>query len=1057
MTEIDNETSSQSILDSLELLIAQTSTFALLRRFTLCILLIFTTAFLPNGWRSPPQNTAADSSNWEHWDEGLPSFAPVLSLAVDPEHPTTLYAGTYSLPGLWHSTDGGGTWEWEGQAEDLAGPHNHPVFSLLSDNKHQGWWAGTSAGLFFRSATSSDWQPVADLDEPTFALWLDEAGRVYAVQAGEGLFRLEEENTWTCIRQEPRALTVATSPTGRHVFLGTAGNGLWVSHDSGEKWLQVPEWQEEYITALMVDRDKGRRVYASTSSQVYHSEDFGRTWQPIPELDDHVYAFAVAPDGALYAGLTGRVARSQDSGQTWGFPGEGDTGLNLQMPVLDLVAAHQPGDGYVLYAATREGVYRSIDRGKTWQRHQKGLGRVEVKALAWDGEGGILAATLSGLYRRPRGHDQWESTAPAFRHKHFYALSNNDSYSTIYAGMQSGLVRTTDGGKTWEEVISDLTPTAMPGVLVDPEDANHVFIRLAFERVYESHDGGKNWEARWEGMETHHVVLSMTRSPSGQLWAGTQDGLFSWDRQRDLWERHSLPLENQSIFAIAFDSEGKTGYVGATRGLLCRQDGNHWHHCAARTIDQTVTSLAVLPNGHVYAGTRYAGLYKSCDQGYTWQQVSDIPADCSINALLADTEENTIYVATDRGLFRGGDAACPPSETSPGGGIREESADHIWLKRMLSLSRRYPQVGSLPAVHTLRADDSLLRQAKDIGFRTVVQVLSWEETEPTQGEWHWEYPDFLVRSADFYGLDLVIRLDHPPEWAMQAKEVAAGGHTTPFDVDAYLRFIEAVTKRYQGRIQGYIIWNEPNLAAEWGAAPDPVAYTKLLQRAYIVVKQNDPFALVISAGLAPTNTGTQTSTGVLNEEAMDDRAFLEAMYQAGARPFFDALGAHPYGFAYPPDDPPGAHGGLNMNRLLDLRTIMEANGDGSKTVWATEVGWTTQGRGEHAWLTVTPQEQADYLVSAWSKTRDEFPWLRGFTVWNLSRGLPEGDEKAGYSLLYGDGTPKPACEALQETFSSADIGSNVPDPARVLNSLLPPSSRVFILGQDEEVHLGDSE
>lgn len=104
------------------------------------------------------------------------------------------------------------------------------------------------------------------------------------------------------------------------------------------------------------------------------------------------------------------------------------------------------------------------------------------------------------------------------------------------------------------------------------------------------------------------------------------------------------------------------------------------------------------------------------------------------------------------------------------------------------------------------------------------------------------------------------------------------------------------------------------------------------------------------------------------------------MYQAGARPVFDALDAHPYGFAYPPDDPPGAHDGFNMNRMLDLRATMKVYGDGSKSVWSTEVGWTTHGVGEHAWLTVTPEEQADYLVRTWRKTREEYPWLKGFTV-----------------------------------------------------------------------------
>jgi photosystem II stability/assembly factor-like uncharacterized protein len=1057
-------------------------------RRVLSILLILVSFFSLSEWRSLPLMSTAVAapaafSDWERWDEGLPSFAPVLSLVAAPEHPGFLYAGTHNLPGLWLSMDGGETWEREGQGEG-PGPSRHPVFTLLWDAGRQWWWAGTRGGLFFRPFDSSVWQPVPELEGPVFSLARDEAGRIYAAQADEGLFRLEGDGDWACIRREPRVLAIGVSPKGQRVFLGTAGSGLWLSHDGGQTWLHAPDLPEEYISTLLIDQELGRWIYAGASKQVYRSVDFGHTWQPVLGLDGRAYAFVLAPDGTLYAGLEGCVARSKNGGRTWVSVGKG---LHPQMPVLDLIIVGQPGDSYVLYAATRDGVYRSTDEGRTWRRHRKGLGGIEVEALAWDGEGGMIAATPSGLYRRPADGENWELVAQAFRYKHFYDLSSDVTSRTIYAGMQSGLVRSTDSGKTWEEVISDLTPHGMLGVLVDPEDPNHVFVRLAFERIYESHDGGRNWEARWEGMETRHEVLSMARSSSGELWAGTQDGLFGWDPQGKRWQREALPLTNthlpvpgqadmgQSVFAIAFDShgdadlsEGETGYVGTTEGLWCRRDGSRWRRCASKTIKNTVTALAVLPRGHIYAGTQYAGLYRSCDGGATWHRVSGIPTDSTVNALLADPQDcftcpdrGTVYVATDHGIFRGKDTVCPPSETSFGDGEWEGLGDSAGLRRTLSLLRRCPPVHSLPAIHTLRADDALLQQARDIGFRAILQVLSWEEIEPTRGEWHWEYPDFLVQAADFYDFGLIVRLDHPPEWALHPKGVPGDEHGFPFDVDAYLRFVEAVTQRYRGRIQGYIIWNEPNLALEWGAPPDPAAYTRLLHQAYVVVKRTDPFALLISAGLSPTNSHmlvpAEASPDEQNDQAMDDRNFLEGMYRAGARPFFDALGAHPYGFVYPPNDPHGDHEGLNMNRILDLRAIMEAHGDGSKPIWATEIGWTTRGTSDHIWLTVTPEEQADYLVRAWWKTRDEFPWLRLFTVWNLSRGLSEGDEKAGYSLLYEDGTPKPACETLREAFVSADLGRKASAPLQLLDSFLPDLSPVFILARDEEVHLGDSE
>ena len=634
----------------------------------------------------------------------------------------------------------------------------------------------------------------------------------------------------------------------------------------------------------------------------------------------------------------------------------------------------------------------------------------------------MIAATPLGLYRRSPGEGAWEPAALDFKYKRFYEVSSHSASGIIYAGMQSGLVRSADRGQTWQEVVSDLTSHGMPGVWVDPEDADHLFIRLAFERIYESQNGGQSWQARWAGMESHHEVLAMARSPTGEFWAGTQEGLFIWDSQGEQWRREPLPSPDESIFVIAFAPDNQATYVGATGGLWCRREASDWQQCAGGTIHHTVTALATLLNGHIYAGTRYAGLYRSCDEGHNWQRVSGIPHTVTVNALLVDEDDELVYVATDHGLLRGNDTSCSTIKTSLWGrvwpGLRQLIPKvQETLESLLAPAGPYPPFQPLPAIHTLRADDTLLRQANEIGFRAVVQVLSWREIEPTSGEWHWEYPDFLLQATEFYDLDLFARLDHPPTWARQATAEPMNGRSFPFDEEAYLKFVASVAQRYQGRIRGYIIWNEPNLAREWGGPPDPVGYTRLLRRAYEVIKQQAPEALVISAGLSPTNTQPGS-----NEQAIDDRLFLEEMYRAGAQPYFYSLGAHPYGFAYSPDDPHGAHSGLNMNRLLDLRAIMKAYGDEAKPVWATELGWTTRGTGEHSGLTVTPQEQADYLARAWNKAQTELPWLHVFTVWNLGQDLPEQDEKAGYSLLDEDGLPKPAYGALKEAFAEANFG-----------------------------------
>jgi hypothetical protein len=338
--------------------------------------------------------------------------------------------------------------------------------------------------------------------------------------------------------------------------------------------------------------------------------------------------------------------------------------------------------------------------------------------------------------------------------------------------------------------------------------------------------------------------------------------------------------------------------------------------------------------------------------------------------------------------------------------------------------------GPAVGVHTIRADDGLLQLIAEGGFAWLIQLLEWREVEPAQGEYFWEYSDWLVRAAEYYGLDLVLRLDHPPDWA------------TPLDVSAYAAFVGQVAARYRDRVAAYVIWNEPNLATEWGGQPpDPATYVELLCAAQASIGTVDPEAVVVSAGLAPTNQA--------DASALDDRLYLQAMYDTGAASCFDVLGAHPYGFAYSPDDPYGAHNGLNFARLADLRIIMVENGDENKPVWATELGWTTSTVGaERQWLRVLEEERSRYLLRAIEQAVRDWPWLERIAIWNVSSGLPVSDERRGYSILADDGTPKPAYRALAEVLKEQERGKTTRQDSGGLVEILAPDVMVRLSDVD---------
>jgi polysaccharide biosynthesis protein PslG len=314
------------------------------------------------------------------------------------------------------------------------------------------------------------------------------------------------------------------------------------------------------------------------------------------------------------------------------------------------------------------------------------------------------------------------------------------------------------------------------------------------------------------------------------------------------------------------------------------------------------------------------------------------------------------------------------------------------------------------AAHTIFLDNVTADHAVAAGFDTVVQVFPWRDLNSRPGHYAWEAGDYMVRMAQQNGLHLVVRLDMPPEWARREGAV-------PFDLAAYADFVTAVAQRYRGHIAGYVIWNEPNLAAEWsrsggdlemhwarfdGRVADPADYVGVLGLAYRRIKAQDPEALVVTAGLAPTNENSP--------RARDDRDFLRTMMAAGAGNCFDILGVHAYGFGRHPEAVEAVQMGLNLDRLATLHAIA-AEHNLNKPIWVKELGYTV-GQGNQPW--VTPEQQADYLLAALERIEREWPFVALVTVWNLVYGRPPEDEISGYSLLNPDGSPRPAYYRLSE-------------------------------------------
>ena len=273
-----------------------------------------------------------------------------------------------------------------------------------------------------------------------------------------------------------------------------------------------------------------------------------------------------------------------------------------------------------------------------------------------------------------------------------------------------------------------------------------------------------------------------------------------------------------------------------------------------------------------------------------------------------------------------------------------------------------------------------LQVIRDAGFGWVKVGFGWRDIEgAAKGAFDWSRTDLIVQLANEIELDMVVRIDHQPQWA--------GGNFPvngpPDNYQDLADFLYAVASRYEGRIRAYEVWNEPNLAREWGGQlPDPGRYVELLRLSYAAIKRGDPNAMVISAGLSPT--------GTWNPESRPDDWYLESMYIAmggDSDGYFDVLGAHGAGYKSPPERDPaevaanpdlGGHRAFSFRRVEDLRAIMVRYGDADKQIALLEFGWTSDPRPEspYNWHAVSEETKAEYLVRAYQYARQNWsPWI----------------------------------------------------------------------------------
>jgi len=327
------------------------------------------------------------------------------------------------------------------------------------------------------------------------------------------------------------------------LYLGTPDGYVFGSPDAGKRWQALGRVAHGVITAIVMSPQNSETLFSAVwtgevngeGGGVFVSHDGGKTWQSSGLAGHAVRALVPAPSdpNILIAGTLDGVFRSNDLGKNW----ERITPLSdSELRNFDSLAI-DPRDPGVIYAGTFHLPWKTVDGGKSWKLIRVGMMddsdvlSLEVNPLNPQQE---LAGACSGIYRSEDAGANWQKLEgiPYSARRTLTVHQDPANPATLIAGTTEGLWKTTDGATRWKRispkdwVINALVMEAAARTSDANDRVEHsvaparVLIATEDRGVLGSEDGGVHFRELNDGFHHQRIVsLAVDAEKPGRVAA----------------------------------------------------------------------------------------------------------------------------------------------------------------------------------------------------------------------------------------------------------------------------------------------------------------------------------------------------------------------------------------------------------------------------------------------------------------------------------------------------------------------------------------------------------
>ncbi len=448
-------------------------------------------------------------------------------------------------------------------------------------------------------------------------------------------------------------------------------------------------------------------IYAGTGGGVYRSTDIGSTWSFVGLRNKNISVIEINSLDYLFAGSDGfGIFRSTDDGITWtqtktGLPASGISDIVVDTNDQIYAACYRPA--FSLPNDTIPGIYSSIDNGEHWNRIYTG----DIYKLGISQVGNIWSVSYSGITISTNQGITWNNLGVSFPHVNSFLFhpsgniligaDNNGPTGSfgpglflssdtgadwnqilqeniycfgttasgdIYAGTDSGLIRSTNNGISWVYTNPQSPKICFTSITILPSSK---IITGNYNGIFLSTDIGSSWSSSNTGLAAVSIGC-LSGSSDGFIYSGSCGRIFSTNDNGATWNPPKIDFGNCNFSAIVVNTSryifaATYGGPGDDSGrvFVSLDTGKTWSQSG--TMNTYFSALVTNKAGDVFAAS-VTGIFRTTDNGSAWSPTNEgLPyyEDLSgfrfynVNSLVIDSSSTIFAVLEAYGIYRSTD------------------------------------------------------------------------------------------------------------------------------------------------------------------------------------------------------------------------------------------------------------------------------------------------------------------------------------------------------------------------------------------------------------------